>query len=118
MAFQVAGLLLGPWLIARGGMNALLLAFMSLNVVAAVLARWLPADAARAVTTTLSATRLWTTPTLLALCGSPTPTTDGATAVAPPTNFDISTYSVDQRRRRRGGWGKGGGAVFLHGMQI
>ena len=69
VAFQVAGLLLGPWLIARGGMNALLLAFMSLNVVAAVLARWLPADAARAVTTTLSATRLWTTPTLLALCG-------------------------------------------------
>ncbi len=68
VAFQVAGLVVGPWLIGRGGINALLTLFIGLNLVAAAISAWIPAGGARVAATTRSA-RLWTGPTLLALAG-------------------------------------------------
>ena len=68
VTFQVVGLLIGPLLLRAGGMNALLMAFVLLNVLAVAVVPLLPERGARAAASG-GAQRLWTGPTLLALAG-------------------------------------------------
>jgi MFS family permease len=68
VAFQVAGLLAGPSLLALGGVNALLGLFALLGLLGTLLVRSLPAHG-RPPPASHGATRLLTLPTALALAG-------------------------------------------------
>jgi MFS family permease len=68
VAFQVIGMLVGPGLLRAGGMNAFLVAFLILNLLAVCLGRLLPQSGSREADSAGSGP-LWTGPTLLALAG-------------------------------------------------
>jgi MFS transporter, DHA1 family, inner membrane transport protein len=69
VAFQVAGLLAGPWLQAQAGVNGLIALFLALDA-AGLLAVWiLPVQGQRTGSAVLGAGCLVTRATMLALCG-------------------------------------------------
>jgi MFS family permease len=68
VAFQVAGLLAGPWLSRAGGINAFLILFISLNALVVLLVQALPNRADRLAYHD-QRERLWTQRTIFALTG-------------------------------------------------